>query len=306
MINVAILGVGFGRSHLAAYRNLKDNFTVSIIVARNPMRVESIRQEGDNFDVLDDIDDALEDSDVDVIDICLPPHMHADVTKRALQAGKHVICEKPLAMSMSDVDEIRQVALATDRKVYPVFQFRWEPSILELRRDIESGMTGQLQVATLETHWSRGPDYYDKSWRGECGAVLNHAIHNHDILTHIAGKVARVSAFTTTRVNDIETEDCASINFDMASGALVTSSITLGAANNQTRIKFVFEKLTRELDIRPSTDGLEGFLNNVALDLTGHENQAVTLEDGALSISLATAIYHSARTGSQVLLPRDN
>ena len=305
MINVAILGVGFGRSHLAAFSNMKDKFTVSSIVARNPMRAESIRIEGDTFEVLDDIDDALEDPNVDVIDICLPPDMHADVTKRALKAGKHVICEKPLATSLSDVDEIRQVALAADRKVYPVFQFRWEPSILELRRDIESGMTGQLQVATLETHWSRGPEYYDIPWHGTCGAILNHAIHNHDILTHVAGKVSRVSAFTTTRINDIETEDCASINFEMASGALVTSSLTLGAANNETRMKFVFEKLTKELYIRPSTNALEGFLNNVALDLTGHENQAVTLEDGALSISLATAIYHSARTGTQVSLPRD-
>ena len=302
MINVAVLGVGFGRSHLAAFRNLKDKFTVSAVVAQNPMRAESIRQEGDSFEVLNDIDEALEDPEIDVIDICLPPDMHSSVTKQALKAGKHVICEKPLAMSVSEVDEIRQIALTTNRKVYPVFQFRWEPSVLQLRRDVESGLTGQLQVATLETHWSRGPEYYNIPWHSTCGAVLNHAIHNHDILTYIAGKVAKVSAFTTTRINSIETEDCASIIFEMSSGAVATSSVTLGAANDKTRIKFVFEKLTRELNIQPSTDSLKEFMNSVALDLTDYESQAVTLEDGAYSISLADAIYRSAHNREWIYL----
>ena len=165
--------------------------------------------------------------------------------------------------------------------------------------------------------------------------VLGHAIHNHDLLTHIAGDIACLSALTTTRVNEIETEDCASISFAMTSGALATSSITLGAAGDETRLRFVFEHLTatsgtapyapgaqpwtftaripeaqRQLDAALSNTpreptGFEGFFAHIALDLAGRENRAVTFEDGAASVALVTAIYHSARTGRQVKLPLD-
>ena len=230
--------------------------------------------------------------------------------------------------------------MRADRKVYPVFQYRWGPSLAQLRHLMASGLTGQLQLAALETHWSRGADYYAVPWRGtwagECGGVvLGHAIHNHDLLTHIAGDIACLSALTTTRVNEIETEDCASISFAMTSGALATSSITLGAAGDETRLRFVFEHLTatsgtapyapgaqpwtftaripeaqQQLDAALSNTprepaGFEGFFAHIALDLAGRENRAVTLKDGAASVALVTAIYHSARTGRQVKLPLD-
>ncbi|MDC1345990.1 Gfo/Idh/MocA family oxidoreductase, partial [Planktomarina temperata] len=166
MIHVAILGAGIGREHLAAFRALKDRFTVRAVVDQDLARVEDIRQDGDSFRALKDIDQALADPQVQVVDICLPPHLHASVTQRALAAGKHVICEKPLATSLADVDEIRRAAQAADRKVYPVFQYRWGPSLAQLRHLMTCGLTGQLQVAALETHWSRGADYYAVPWRG--------------------------------------------------------------------------------------------------------------------------------------------
>ena len=129
MIHVAILGAGIGREHLAGFRALKDRFTVRAIVDQDLERIEGIRQEGDNFSALSDIYEALADPQVHVIYICLPPHLHASVTQRALAAGKHIICEKPLATSLADVDEIRRAALTAGRKVYPVFQYRWGPSL---------------------------------------------------------------------------------------------------------------------------------------------------------------------------------
>jgi predicted dehydrogenase len=87
MIHVAILGAGIGREHLAAFRALKDRFTVRAIVDQDLARVEEIRQAGDGFLALTEIDDALADPQVQVVDICLPPHLHAAVTQRAL-AGR--------------------------------------------------------------------------------------------------------------------------------------------------------------------------------------------------------------------------
>ncbi|WP_300060205.1 Gfo/Idh/MocA family oxidoreductase [uncultured Roseobacter sp.] len=337
MTRVAILGAGIGAEHLVAYRTLPDALDVTLIVDQDTARAEALRR-GDSFVVAENIATALQDPTIDLIDICLPPHLHVPVTRQALDAGKDVICEKPLATAMADVDRIRQAAQAARRTVYPVFQYRWGPSLAQLRALIAAGLTGQPQTASIETHWSRGADYYAVPWRGtwageQGGAVLGHAIHNHDLLTHLMGPVAALSAFTTTRVNPIETEDCAAITFELANGALATSSITLGAAMDETRLRFVFENLTatsgstpyapgaapwrfiaRDPARQPEVDavlaqtpdaptGFAGFLTAIAQDRAGRPNSAVTLEDGAASVALVTAIYHAARTGERVTLP---
>ena len=337
MIKVAILGAGIGREHLAALRELNDDFKVLAVVDQNLERIEEIR-EGDDFAAYSDTDQALRDPEVDVIDICLPPHLHSKVTQEALAAGKHVICEKPLATSLADIDLISRAARRSKRLVFPVFQYRWGPSLAQLRHLMAEGLTGRIQLAALETHWSRGAEYYAVPWRGTWagergGAVLGHAIHNHDLLTHIAGDIESLSAMTATRVNDIETEDCATINFAMTCGALGTSSITLGAAFDQTRLRFIFENLTATSGNAPYSPGsqpwtftariadqqaiidqaliktpteavgFQGFFAQIAMAITGQVNNAVSLEEGAASIGLVTAIYHSARTGERVTLP---
>jgi len=138
---------------------------------------------------------------------------------------------------------------------------------------------------------------------------------------------------TATRVNPIETEDCASISFRMTSGALCSSNITLGAAGDETRLRFAFEKLTATSGKEPYAPGaaewnfvarfaedqdaidlalsetpyeavgFDGFFQEVGKAIKGEPNFAVSLEDGAASIGLVTAIYHSARTGARVDLP---
>lgn len=337
MIEVAILGAGIGAQHLSAFRALPDDFHVAAVVDQDQQRAESLRDQ-DDFRVEVDIARILQDPNIDVVDICLPPHLHVPVTLDALQAGKHVICEKPLAPSLADLDRIGEVLKACDRRIYPVFQYRWGPALTQLRHLMAQGLTGPVHTASLETHWSRGADYYAIPWRGTWdgergGAVLGHAIHNHDLLTHIAGEVAALSAMTTTRINPIETEDCAAAIFEMTSGALCTSSITLGAAGNTTRIRVVFEQLTATSGSEPYApatvpwrfeardpvhqglidttlanapsehSGYAGLFAEIAKDLQDQPNHAVTFADGVASIALVTAIYHAARSGARVALP---
>ena len=338
MIRVAILGAGIGREHLAAYRVLSDKFSVTHIVDLDPARVEEIRQPDDRFTTETSAEAVFGSEDVDLIDICLPPHLHVPTACSALAAGRHVICEKPLATSMHDVDQIRAAAKRSGKSVFPVFQYRWGPAFDQLQYLMGQGLTGPAHLAAIETHWNRGEDYYAVPWRGtwageQGGAVLGHAIHNHDLLTHLLGPVACVSAMTTTRINNIETEDCAAISFAMESGALATSSITLGAGFDRTRFQIIFEHLTatsgttpyapgsdrwtfvaRDLSAQAEIDqavadapakaaGFTGFLSEVSKSLAGQPNNAVTLDDGARSIELVTAIYHAARSGERVSLP---
>lgn len=331
MIRVAILGAGIGAQHLDGYCALPNDWEVRLIVDRDAERAEPL-----GCPVATEIDAALNDPEIEVVDICLPPNLHVPVALQALAAGKHVICEKPLATSVADIDRLRAASIS--HRVFPIFQYRFGPSLAALTALRDAGLTGRPLVAALETHWARGPDYYAVPWRGtwegeQGGAVLGHAIHAHDLLCQHFGPIHAVSARLATRANPIETDDCAAICFEMENGALASSSITLGAARDETRLRYVFEHLTATSGTNPyapgqgdwrfeardpvkqdeidtvvagapdSQPGFAGAFAEIAKALRDEDNSAVTLDDGAASVELVTAIYHSAREGTRATLP---
>ncbi len=228
---------------------------------------------------------------------------------------------------------------SANREVVPVFQYRFGNGLARLRRLISAGVAGKPLVASIETHWNRGADYYAVPWRGRKatelgGAIIGHAIHTHDLLTSTLGPVRRVSAKVATRVNPIETEDCAAIWFEMESGALVTSSLTLGSAEELTRLRFCFANLTAEnpgahpyrpaagdwrfmprgetqqarIDAAlhgfvPMREGFAGLFEALHPALDGTAPWPLTLQDAYRSLELISAIYFSSATNSVVELP---
>jgi predicted dehydrogenase len=338
MIRVAIVGAGIGSQHLAGYRALPERFAVRTFCDLDADRVRGVVGKDDTIAVIDDLDAVLADPDIDLVDVCLPPHLHFPVSKAVLEAGKHVVCEKPLVRSLAEADALIAVAEETGRRVFPVFQYRYGHGTAQIRALIDAGLAGKAYAASLETHWNRGPDYYTVPWRGTWagesgGAVLGHAIHNHDLLCSVFGPVAELSASTATRVNAIEVEDCGAILMTHESGALSTSSITLGSATEISRLRFTFEGFTAESGTAPyapaaeawtftarapyeqaaidavlaSIDtqlaGYTGFFDAIADALEARGGTEVTLEDGRRSIELVAAVYHAARTGQRVSLP---
>lgn len=338
MISVAILGAGIGREHLAGYRSLPDRFAVKWVIDLDTDRAQSILDGDRGPQVSADAQEALQDPEVDLIDICLPPALHVDMALKALHAGKHAILEKPIAASLAEVDRLQDAEAHGKARLFPVFQYRYGPATAALDALIDCGLAGQPQVAAVETHWDRDADYYAMPWRGTWagemgGAVLSHAIHNHDLLCRYFGPVAQVQAMLTTRVNPIETEDCAAISIGFENGALATSSVTLGAAGNTSRLRFVFEHLTAtsgDAPYAPATGqwqfaardpakqgevdrivaeaarapvGFQGYLAAVAGALTGTAGRAVTLRDGRASVELVSAIYAAQAQGEQMRLP---
>ncbi|MBF9035572.1 Gfo/Idh/MocA family oxidoreductase [Rhodobacterales bacterium HKCCE2091] len=338
MINVAILGSGIGREHLAGYRALPGQFAVKWVIDVNTARAYTILDGDPGPRVSADIADALADPEVDLVDICLPPHLHVPVALQVLAANRHAILEKPIASSLADCDRLAEAEAASRGRIFPVFQYRYGPATAALDALIAAGLAGRPQVASVETHWNRGADYYAVPWRGtwageQGGAVLGHAIHNHDLLCRYFGPVAAVSAQVATRVNPIETEDCASISLMFECGALAASSVTLGAATDTTRLNLVFEHLTATSGINPYAPaagrwtfdardparqgevdaivaahtrapvGFIGYLGAVADAVAGDDSRAVTLRDGRASIELVTAVYAAARSGERLSLP---
>ena len=337
MITVAIIGAGIGREHLNGYRALVDQFRVKTLCDLDLIRAKEAVGELD-IGIESDWEQVLHDAEIDLVDICLPPHLHFESVLRSLAAKKHVVCEKPLVASLKQADQLIAAAGESGRRVFPVFQYRYGLAMSQLQALIAAGLAGEAYVASLETHWSRDAEYYAVPWRGTWkgergGAVLGHAIHNHDLLTTIFGPVASLSATSATRVNDIEVEDCAAITFKMVNGAVATSSITLGAAGDTSRLRFCFEHLTAESGSAPYApmsdtwrftsrnpdnqaqvdeivsgisnvqSGFAGFFQALAYALQGRPGHEVTLQAGRQSIELVSAIYQSSHLEQAVSFP---
>lgn len=335
---VAIVGAGIGVAHNDGLQAHPARFAVALICDVDPKRARRLAAAAPGAAICTDLGEVLERADLDIVDICLPPFLHYDAVKRALAARKHVVCEKPLVSSLAEFDELAALADACGRRLMPVTQYRFGNGLRRLQHLIERGVAGRAYVVTIETHWSRGPDYYASPWRGRRatelgGALLSQAIHAHDLLLCVLGPARRVFARIATRVNAIETEDCAVASLEMADGALASLSVTLGSAEEISRLRFCFEGLTAEsnhapyrassepwrfmprsvehasrmdaalADFRPQQ---EGFARQFALLHEALETGGplpVTLEDARRSIELAAALYHSAATGTDVELP---
>jgi predicted dehydrogenase len=344
IFKVALVGTGIGASHAVAFRALASQFAVTLICGQDP---ESAAKLADTFVaaglerpvLTSDFRDATVTSDpIDIVDICLPPFLHEEAIRRALEAGRHVICEKPLVGSLREMDELAGLAARVGRRLMPVFQYRFGNGLAKAKHLMASGAAGKIYLASIETHWTRGANYYAERWRGrkktELGGVLtSHAIHAHDMLAHLVGDVRAVAAMTSVRVNDVETEDCAGALMEMADGSLAVSSATLGSADEISRLRICCENVTMMSNLAPyaphlepwiflpkapRTDefiaraladapaGPEGYAAQFARlhdSLTTGGELPVTLEQGRKSIELLTAIYHSARTGERVALP---
>ncbi len=336
MTRVAIIGAGIGAEHLAAYAELPELFEVATVCDLNLARAEAVASPH-GIPATADFDAVLA-SDVDLIDVCLPPHLHLSACLRALEAGKDVVCEKPLVASLAEADQLIAKAAETGGRVFPVFQYRFGLGTAQLRAIVEAGLAGKLYAGTIETHWNRDAAYYAVDWRGTWagergGAILGHAIHIHDFLPAFLGPVARVYAELATRVNEIEVEDCAALSLRMKSGAVLTSSVTLGAATDTTRMRLVFEGVTVETGLSPYKPaqsawqftprvpvtaeqieevlsgvgpqdvGFTGFFRAVGEALAGKGGREVTLADGRRSLEFVSAIYQSSRAGLPVNLP---
>ena len=343
---VAIIGTNIGAKHYEDFQKVSDRFNVHTICGLTKESIDNIIPLNSDIKVSLNFEDVLKIKEIDIIDICLPPHLHFSACKKSLEAGKHVICEKPLVSNLKEVDELERISKETGKTIFPVFQYRYGPGFSKLKALINSGLAGKPLVASLETHWNRGKEYYSKAWRGtwegeQGGAILSHSIHIHDLISMVFGPVSNVFAKLTTRVNNIEVEDCAALSIEMGNGALVTSSITLGAAEDVSRIKICFQNLTVESGgspdkpYNPADDEWKflarvpitqnqvneilskveltkswyaGMFDEIAKKLNGDISDEVTLLNARQSLEFVTAVYNSSREGKNIFLPieKDN
>jgi len=336
---VSVVGCGIGRAHIArGYAKHPDKFRVLALCDLDEARLEAV---GNEFSVprrTTSFDDIARMDDIDIIDVSTPPVLHVPESLAALAAGKYVLCEKPLAGSLADVDRLIATEATARGRVMPVFQYRFGDGLQKARHIIDQGLAGRAYLATVETAWSRTADYYAVPWRGrwdtELGGVLvSQAIHSHDLLTWLMGPIASVFACMATRVNQIEPEDCAVASLVMENGALASLSATLGSHKEISRLRLCFEHVTFESCLkpyapgdepweiipatpemagrieralagwRPVRPGYEGLFQHYHAALESGGALPVTLADARRSLELITALYDSAERGQSVTLP---
>lgn len=172
-----------------------------------------------------DVDELLARSDVDAVAICTPSGLHAGQATAALRYGKHVLIEKPIALSVADADAIITQARDRGLVVGTVSQRRFEPVMRRLHEALMSGALGRPVLIAAEGLYARPQSYYDSAqWRGtialDGGVLMNQAIHLVDLVRWMGGPVESVSGQVATLGHAIEAEDTAAVTLRFTNGTL--------------------------------------------------------------------------------------
>jgi predicted dehydrogenase len=188
--------------------------------------------------------DLLADRDINTVAICTPHPFHCELALAALKAGKHVLTEKPMCVTVSEADRLVRAAARAKTKFAVVHQWRFRPDILKARELLTNGSVGALYRTAMVFAWFRTDAYYASvswraTWRGEGGGVLmNQAPHALDVFAWLGGLPKKVYAWTPTVAHKIEVEDCASALLEYENGAQGFIHASTIQVPNQERFEF--------------------------------------------------------------------
>ena len=342
MIRVAIVGLGnISAAHIEAWQTFPERAKIVALVDIIPEKAKARAEEyGIDCDIYDDHHKILDRTDIDLVDVCTPPYVHAEISINALNAGKHVICEKPMAASLEECDAVIAAARKNGRLFSSIAQNRFRTSVARLKAVLDSGICGPVKHFTVDSFWWRGHCYYDLWWRGTWekeggGCTLNHAVHHIDMLGWMMGLPDTVTSVLTNVSHDnaeIEDLSVSVLSYGKAL-ATVTASVVHHGEEQQliaqcadARVSvpwkvyasgslpngFPYEDAEKETQIQVLYDSLpevqyEGHTGQIDNVLTTLEQgglvPAITGEDGRRTIELITAIYKAGATKTPVTLP---
>jgi len=214
VIGFGIMGCGsVAAAHARAIRTVPG----TRLVACCDTAAERARKMGNELgcEWYDDYERMLQRDDIHVVNICTPSGLHAEQGTMAAEAGKHVIVEKPMDLSLNKIDHLIETCRRSNLKLTCILQYRFTQASRLVKKAVDEGRFGQLVFAVADCKWYRAPSYYESAaWRGtwafDGGVLSNQAIHYIDLLCWIAGELDEVEyARVETRARKIEVEDCA-------------------------------------------------------------------------------------------------
>lgn len=283
----------------------------------------------------------LADPDVDIVCVCVPSGIHGQVTMDASNAGKAVVCEKPMEITPEKVDQVIHTVRANGTKMQCIFQRRLMPVAIELRRLVQEGALGRICMAEARLNYYRDQAYYNSAgWRGTWeldggGALMNQGVHGIDLILWMLGdEINTVYGKAKTMSRDIPVEDTAAALIQMKSGAMCiiegattaypgfSSTFTIygdkGTVSFDDQHIIAWEFIDQEnAPVRPDLgEAVGGAKNPIDIGIYGHicllrdmaqavrENREPMLppEEAALAVKVICGIYESSRQGKPVVI----
>lgn len=234
-IGIAIVGLGAAvLPHARSLLDLSGRVDVRHAVTRSPERAVAFGRDFP-FPVTTDLAAALADPAVEAVLVLTPPSSHLDIAGRCLEAGKHVLVEKPLELTSVRGAELVAVARAAGRKLGVMLQHRFRPGSVRLKTALDGGELGRVEAAFLHVPWWRPQAYYDEPGRGTLardggGVLMTQAIHSLDLFRSLVGISDVVAAQArTTALHAMEGEDHVCALMQTGNGAPATLVATTAA-----------------------------------------------------------------------------
>jgi len=342
-LNYGIIGCGLiADFHAKSIKVLEETKPVKlygVVDVRHDAAV-TFSQKYNIENVYDAIDDMLNDPAIDVVSICTPNGFHSELAVKAANHGKHIVVEKPMAITKAQLNDIIVACEKANVKLSSISQLRYSEAIQITKKAIEDGKLGTVVCGDVYMKYFRSAEYYAQGgWRGTVkldggGALMNQGIHGIDLLQYIMGPVKTVYAKAKTLARNIEVEDTASAVLEFENGALGVIQGTTSVYPGYSRIfEFNGSKGTIKLEesnfIEWNIEGEEKPENIVlggssastanrpdSFAIDGHVQQLGDMIDaiiydrkpfvdqyeGRKPVDIILAIYESARTGKEVVM----
>ena len=338
-LRFALVGCGrISKNHLEALDAHKESVRIAALCDGDVNALQAAAK-GRDVETFTDYHALLKRPDLDAVILSTPSGLHATQTIEAARAGKHIICEKPMATRWDDGQRMVEECDRNNVRLFIVKQNRHNPTIQMLKKAMEQGRFGRVYMVTINVFWTRPQSYYDQaSWRGtwefDGGAFMNQASHYVDLLDWLVGPVESIQSYTGTLARNIQVEDSGVMSLRWRSGALGSVNVTMLTypKNLEGSITIIGEKGTVRLggvavnqiqhwefaDSRPEDKEIEKanydttsvyghghikYYENVIQTLQGNAKALTDGREGLRSLEILIATYVSARDGRRVSLP---
>jgi predicted dehydrogenase len=231
-----LIGAGdIARRRIApALHDLPDCELVSVSRSRSNL-AESFAKEFGVRKWFADWRDLIADDEIDAVYIATPVFLHAEQAIAAADAGKHVLCEKPMALTVHECGEMIKAAERYNKRLFAIKQNRFNPPVEAVKNIMDEGRLGKIYSVQLSCFWNRNPDYYKNSWKGtlklDGGTLFTQFSHFIDLLYWMIGDVKQVHAYMGNYAHQgiIEFEDTGVVILEFYNGAIGTVNYTVNS-----------------------------------------------------------------------------
>jgi len=327
-VRFGVVGLGMGRNHARRIRECDG----ASLVAIADLDEERGREQEKELEApwYRDYKEMIELPDVDVVFVGVPSGLHHRIAIDAAQAGKHVLTDKPMDITLENADAMIEAADAAGVTLGVVYQNRWGDAPRRIRKSIDGGRFGELLFGEALVKWYRSQEYYSRGgWRGTWkmdggGAIMNQGVHTVDLIQWFMGEPVRVTGRYWTLDHEMETEDTAMAVIEFDSGAVAqllcttcyypkpeggdVVSVTVqgqkgrmvSVANELVECNFPDEDESDAARYEP--DGPDNYMADFVQAIAAGREPTVTGVEGRKSLAITLAVYESSRRGEAVEL----